>query len=802
MNLKKLTALLLAGILLLAGCRKSGTDPSGGDGSNGMNTAFGSADPGVLTHVFRGVEIPLPEGWSARPNFVSYAAPHIDRVTGEIVCFAQNGEEAEDDDGKIVTRELCALFTISAEAGVVKTVPVSLPDGQSFVHGAFEPDELGGAFICLAKEAGEADDLGNRLPSKFFLNRVDPATGETVRSGEITPLFTLGAENDPYFEPSSLAMDPDGDIWIGAGQEALVVNREFARIASFTDLFSVYNTLAAAPDGSVWTTGGRILDKSTGQVKEKCTIPGFEEVKIRRILFCDDYDFCFETEKGVYGATKGDTITTEEILSYPNSNLDASRIVLWAVLDPDHLLCAEESGRPTGAWWETAYEPALYTASGDVDLSALTVLEVALSAANAFTTEITEVVVDFNRTHPDCRVNLRDYTQYASRDNPNGGVNLLGTDLTTGIYRPDVVIGTPTAPDMQAILTHKLYLDLAPWVEKDDTLNRETLFGAIQRAFSTEEGGLWGLASGFDFCTLYGPRSVLGAIADKEVFTFDDLFALADRLPGDAVLMDRLTQRTAALGSFRWLLGDNSYKIFIDGNACSFDSPAFIRWLEFVKALPTDETLNRVSPVDAAGDVQKFDCFYNGKVALARARVYTSDELFTLEAQFGTDDYAMIGYPESAPDIQIDTAFCVMASSEHPDLAWELVSSLVDRNQSTGIPALKSWFDKRAQGAEDYERIFIFPSGTVANHRDPDHPTRREDLKQPGYVGGITREEIDALRDYIDNRVGEPLREQISEDVRAIIREEISAYLGGVGTAEDCAKKIQSRVSIWLAEHS
>ena len=101
-----------------------------------------------------------------------------------------------------------------------------------------------------------------------------------------------------------------------------------------------------------------------------------------------------------------------------------------------------------------------------------------------------------------------------------------------------------------------------------------------------------------------------------------------------------------------------------------------------------------------------------------------------------------------------------------------------------------------------YERIFIFPSGTVANHRDPDHPTRREDLKQPGYVGGITREEIDALRDYIDNRVGEPLREQISEDVRAIIREEISAYLGGVGSAEDCAKKIQSRVSIWLSEHS
>ena len=39
-------------------------------------------------------------------------------------------------------------------------------------------------------------------------------------------------------------------------------------------------------------------------------------------------------------------------------------------------------------------------------------------------------------------------------------------------------------------------------------------------------------------------------------------------------------------------------------------------------------------------------------------------------------------------------------------------------------------------------------------------------------------------------------------DVTDVVREEIPAFLGGVGTAEDCAKKIQSRVSIWLAEHS
>ena len=46
---------------------------------------------------------------------------------------------------------------------------------------------------------------------------------------------------------------------------------------------------------------------------------------------------------------------------------------------------------------------------------------------------------------------------------------------------------------------------------------------------------------------------------------------------------------------------------------------------------------------------------------------------------------------------------------------------------------------------------------------------------------------------------GEPLN---PPEVMEIIREELSAFAGGVRSAEECAAVIQSRVSIWLAEHS
>ena len=43
--------------------------------------------------------------------------------------------------------------------------------------------------------------------------------------------------------------------------------------------------------------------------------------------------------------------------------------------------------------------------------------------------------------------------------------------------------------------------------------------------------------------------------------------------------------------------------------------------------------------------------------------------------------------------------------------------------------------------------------------------------------------------------------EELPFEVASIIREEISSFLGGVGSAADCAGKIQSRMSIWLAEN-
>ena len=86
--------------------------------------------------------------------------------------------------------------------------------------------------------------------------------------------------------------------------------------------------------------------------------------------------------------------------------------------------------------------------------------------------------------------------------------------------------------------------------------------------------------------------------------------------------------------------------------------------------------------------------------------------------------------------------------------------------------------------------------------KDPElPPLTSETLDKPGYVFEFTEEDAARLKEDLDSRHVTRIAERLPSEVREIVEEEISAFLGGKSTAETCASAIQSRVSIWLAEH-
>ena len=144
------------------------------------------------------------------------------------------------------------------------------------------------------------------------------------------------------------------------------------------------------------------------------------------------------------------------------------------------------------------------------------------------------------------------------------------------------------------------------------------------------------------------------------------------------------------------------------------------------------------------------------------------------------------------------TSFC-----ENPEIAWDVIRTLIDQNDFEGgwLPVLKSDFEAKAQEYSERDFVFFFDGWETSYPKDPANPLTVDSLEKPGLIAEFTETDAAFILDYLDNRCGVPCTMSVHEDVAAIIREEISAYLGGVGSAEDCAKKIQSRVSIWLAEH-
>nr|MCR5682391.1 hypothetical protein [Clostridiales bacterium] len=82
----------------------------------------------------------------------------------------------------------------------------------------------------------------------------------------------------------------------------------------------------------------------------------------------------------------------------------------------------------------------------------------------------------------------------------------------------------------------------------------------------------------------------------------------------------------------------------------------------------------------------------------------------------------------------------------------------------------------------------------------PDDQRTTEDLDRPGIVTFFTKEDAERIKAFLDQPVT-PVGGAVNAEVEGIIMEEISAFLGGSVDAAGCAKRIQSRVSIWLAEH-
>ena len=281
---------------------------------------------------------------------------------------------------------------------------------------------------------------------------------------------------------------------------------------------------------------------------------------------------------------------------------------------------------------------------------------------------------------------------------------------------------------------------------------------------------------------------------------------LAESLPDDVVFYHGLWQDITD----QLLLGPDGYSVFIDrekGEA-KFDSPLFLRWLNFYASLPKDfDDWMRSTPTGklraARDDAAIYDYAYRDKIALQWLGVYDFYN-YRAESLFGTKDWVFLGHPaegHNGINCEARNALVMTKWCAEQDLCWDVIRMFMTTPVSfSGLPTLESLFDYKLERQDpmDNQYIVYFDGATVGSERDPDLTTDK--LTKPGYIVFPEERDFEHLKRIL-NAAGYPMTEKVSSDIAEIVAEEMSAFVGGVGTAEECAEKIQSRVSIWLSEH-
>ena len=746
-----------------------------------------------LTGVRTAVTLPLPEG---SVPFLS-VMPEWDADTNTLLCAAASWTDGE---GYGVT----SLIRTGAD-GYGKPVPVPLGEEERVFLGAVR----GGVLYWLRAR------YGNDGIRQLSLERFDEGGENTLLADDILPVFSAGLSN-------MRMIASDSAICVAADTGTAVFGLEGTLRTIYPSPGSIAS-LTVSPDGDVLlgyrngnTLKAAAVDMNTGLAGDPMDLPDFPTAVSAG---GGAYRFFCSCREGIVGRTADGK---NEVLMDPSVSGAGNAVFCFASGAEAFFFTEGDLGDR---------KLLLFIPADDTELTGAAALTVALPfwRGGELTNDEKQSLAAFQRTHPGVTIVLDDCERYRvpdadlkiSPDNTSDEIlvriaqakkdmdDRLSTDIVTGLYQPDLLIANIQCGTFTQICRKGLYADLVLYLEQDDRVRLDDLMDNVRRVYDDGQGGIWGLARSFYLSTIVTSPDRMPGVAEKGYMMISDLLDCLDNLPQGVELV-----RGWGQGTFEaFLLHEKGYLAFTDmkNAACSFVDPVFIGCLDRLK-------MTEAIP-DQVYYGSGLELVRNGKVATEWQQSWKSpDEYMASCLAFDTKDIAVIGYPspEARPGAgtrveSMGNTYAILASSQYGDLAWELVRQFIDDYHYADpdkplagtqvFPALKSRFEEmnsfyegRAYCLDSEGRL---RSGSTLEELENLCPGAGEEGKHIRYTAEDGRRLME-----ICGEAGLPLSMTPYEKIGDIISEEISAFLGGVGTAEDCAKKIQSRASIWLAEHS
>lgn len=516
------------------------------------------------------------------------------------------------------------------------------------------------------------------------------------------------------------------------------------------------------------------------------------------------YDYLYQRNGVFYGLTNG---SSEQIMSWLDCDVDYGSISLYHFLDDGTVYAVESSYSDTTG---NTYEIVVLR---QVDASTLPQKQVLTMACLYLPWDLRTEILNFNRSNSEVRITVTDYSQYATDEDYNAGIQKLNTEILSGMV-PDLFCINSDMP-MDVYAGKGVLQDLWPLIDSDPELSRDDLMIHFFDVLSSN-GKLYQITDTFSIETVVGRSDVIG---DGSSWTLEEMLNARSQLEQGASLFGEMDIRetifdtviSRSIGQFvNWETGQ-----------CSFDSQAFMDLLSLVKEFP--ETF----------DYDNYDWNnYTSEGQRMRMRMQLAQNITLASMNDVQYNYAMcdgkanfIGYPTTSGNgssFVSGVGLAISTTCQNTEAAWKFVRQFLTEEFQTSdymysFPTNRHAFETYIQNCMtpqygDNSEYAIAIEDLVSSVAVETVETATaegegdEELIQGSYYFSdedivnyyhLTQEEYDLFMKLYE---GIETVKSSNSSIEAIIMQECEAFYAGQKTVEETAQLIQNRVSLYVAE--
>ena len=839
MKTKRMLALLLAALMivgLFAGCSKDETkDPGKTDPGNSL---IDQTKPSQTTakYAYKADYLDL-----AVPDGVQYVNQICAAGTTLYLTASMQGEEitnTDPDTGETWSYydSRLGVLTIDPDTGICTELSnLQLPEVPEGAEGGVNCYNMIGSddgtlwmlVNVYATQYELPDDFDPNTDSKWNYPSTDingsylmhiAADGSTIASLDLSDTNNEDNEDGMSGNLSSFAVDAAGNLYVSDYNNIYVLDAEGN--VQFKLDGSQYNgslnRLNAQQVGVMWYNytddvnaadeNGQYfvpIDLETKDWGEKVKLPS----NVGSILPGDDaYDFYYTYNNNIYGyAAKTDT--KEKRVDWLACDVDTNNMSGYAMLSDSRVAALMQD-------WST--DPTTYQliVLHRVDASEIKEKKVLTLACMYLDWNLRSMIVEYNKTNDEYRINVVDYSEYATDDDYNAGVTKLTTEIISGSV-PDIFLTSNLPIDKYA--AKGVIADLNTFMDGGNGLSRDYFVPQVMSALE-KDGKLYELPTSFSVQTAYALSSIASQYDTwNHAAEQDAMTQLQEGATGFSVGWTKNSALSNCLS--------RNLSAFVDWTTgkCEFDSEAFQQLLAFCNSFPAetsdgDGAIAYASSADIAVDDAMWESdatrITNGKQLMSTTGMYSFDS-YIWNVYAIRDKITFTGYPTedgSGSSFELQMPMAISSVTKYPDAAWDFVCSIIkkmntidENNYYYGFPISQAAFDaemtdimtEQYQLDENGEQVDWDGDGEPDKAIRGSYETMENGETVYKDVYALTQEDIDQILGVINNTRSVY---DYDQEILDIITDEVAAYFAGDKDVQTTASMIQSRVNLYVQE--